>query len=92
MNNKTEKLLAKTKIIAAPETHIKITDNTICRQECQEKYCTKFCPSNVFHWSEKEEKIIINYQQCMECLACPFGCAYQNIQWKFPPSGYGVEY
>ena len=92
MTKKTADLLKAVTIKPAPESHIRIDDKNICRTECEKKYCTKFCPTNVFTWSTKEEKISIHYKQCIECLACPFGCPYHNISWTFPPSGYGVEY
>ena len=92
MEQKTKKLLKTIKINAASNSHIEIGSKSICYNQCQEKYCTKFCPTNVFSWSATEKKIVIKHQQCIECLACPFGCPYQNINWKFPPSGYGVEY
>ena len=92
MTEKTEELLKSIKISAAPHSHIKIKNDNICLEKCQKKYCTKFCPTNVFSWSAEQEKIIIKYQNCIECLACPFGCPYHNIYWQFPPSGYGVEY
>ncbi|MGM0501379.1 MAG: ferredoxin family protein [Bacillota bacterium] len=92
INKKTTDFLKHITIKVAPKSHIKIADSKVCLQQCQEKYCTKFCPTNVFHWSKEEKKIIIDYHNCIECLACPFGCPYQNISWKFPPSSYGVEY
>lgn len=92
MEQKNAELLKTITINAAEKSHIEITNPSICQEQCQEKYCTKFCPTNVFSWSTKQKRIIIKHQQCIECLACPFGCPYQNINWNFPPSGHGVEY
>ncbi|MBM7555811.1 ferredoxin family protein [Halanaerobacter jeridensis] len=92
MTKTTKELLQSVKISAAEESHIHIENKDICLEQCQKKYCTSFCPTNVFTWSTEQEKIIINNQHCIECLACPFGCPYNNIYWQFPPSGYGVEY
>ncbi|MGM0370171.1 MAG: ferredoxin family protein [Bacillota bacterium] len=92
MTTKTQKLLEATTILVAPQSHIAIKDEQVCQQKCVKKYCTKFCPTNVFVWSSQKGKILINYEQCIECLACPFGCPYQNINWDLPPSGYGVQY
>lgn len=92
MSHEDKKLTELIKITPASQSHLKIENNSICREKCLNKYCTIFCPTNVFTWSQLQQSIIIDYQKCIECLACPFGCPYQNIQWQFPTSGYGVEY
>lgn len=92
MTEKNKNLLATIKVSTVSKSHIKIENKDVCAEKCNKKYCTTFCPSNVFNWSRKEKEIIIDHKRCIECLACPFACPYQNIYWKFPPSGYGVEY
>ena len=70
------------------ESHIK-TNQDICNL-CPGKECTKFCPANVFVWSEIDEKLIIGYENCLECGACKMGCPFEAIEYVNPKSGYGV--
>ena len=78
------------KIRKAKDSHIKITDQGLCQQKCENKPCTYFCPSRVYSWENQEIKI--DYGRCIECGACPWGCPYKNIDWHLPPGGYGVDY
>ena len=85
--NKKERL-QKTTIKIADHSHIKIIDRDVCLQKCENKPCTYYCPSRVFYRENKKIKII--YERCLECGACPWGCPYNNIEWNFPPGGFGV--
>ncbi|MFW6270546.1 MAG: ferredoxin family protein [Bacillota bacterium] len=89
-NKPEENLLKNTTIKKAKKSHIHIKDKEVCLNECENKPCTYYCPTRVFFWEEK--KIKINYGRCVECGACPLGCPYNNIDWSFPPGGYGVKY
>ncbi|GAB6136899.1 ferredoxin family protein [Halanaerobaculum tunisiense] len=79
-------------IKAAKESHISIRDSQICRTECENKPCTYYCPTRVYSWNGEKNKIRIDHTRCVECMACPYGCPYQNINWEFPAGGYGVNY
>lgn len=74
------------------KSHIKIKNKETCLQKCENKPCTYYCPTRVFSWNDNQDKIIIDYSRCIECLACPFGCPYDNIDWSFPKGGFGVDY
>lgn len=69
------------------EAHIKVNTD-VCRL-CEGKECTKFCPSQVFTWSELDDTLIVAYENCLECGACKIGCPYENIQYRHPDAGYG---
>ncbi len=84
-----EEKIYKTKFKPYIESHIKV-NNDICRT-CWGKECTKFCPSNVFTWQEKDDKLIISYENCLECGACKIGCPFENIALSYPKSGYGIK-
>lgn len=73
-----------------PDTgsHIK-TSPHICAV-CKGKECTKFCPSNVFAWSEINDRLIVAYENCLECGACTIGCPYEAIEYRHPKAGYGL--
>lgn len=70
------------------ESHI-LVNNDLCIQ-CKNKDCTKLCPTYVFNLSENEEKIILNYENCIECGACPSICPYESIKYQDPKDGYGI--
>ncbi len=70
------------------DSHIKVNQD-LCLI-CKNKDCTKFCPSNVFAWSDVDEQIIITYENCLECGACRMGCPYEAIEYKHPKAGFGL--
>lgn len=72
-----------------PKSHINIKDQAKCLT-CENKPCTYFCPTRVY--SFENDSINVDYSRCIECGACPFGCPLDNIDWHFPPGGYGVIY
>lgn len=82
--------LTTVEIIKPKESHISIKKKNVCLKKCENKPCTYYCPSRVFSW--KDEEIKVAYERCMECGACPWGCPYDNISWRYPPGGYGVNY
>jgi ferredoxin like protein len=74
------------------ESHLIVVDQAVCHEKCEEKYCTKFCPASVYEWDEKQGKIIVGYEDCVECGACRVSCPFGNIEWRYPRGGYGVCY
>ncbi|AGB41443.1 ferredoxin-like protein [Halobacteroides halobius DSM 5150] len=74
------------------ESHIEIKEKDVCITECENKPCTYYCPTRVYSWDQESNKIKIDYTRCIECMACPYGCPYRNINWHFPRGGYGVNY
>ncbi|ACL68776.1 ferredoxin family protein [Halothermothrix orenii] len=76
-------------IIPAGKSHIHIRNKKVCL-DCENKPCTYYCPARVFFWEVNEIKIL--FERCIECGACPWGCPRENIDWVYPPGGYGVKY
>ena len=70
------------------KTHIKVNQDACL--VCENKECTKFCPSNVFIWSSEDDKLMVSYENCLECGACKIGCPYEAIRYTNPSGGYGV--
>lgn len=70
--------------------HLKIKDQQVCNQ-CKEKFCLNFCPAGVYRL-DHQNRILINYQACLECGSCRIGCPSKNIDWSYPRGGYGVNY
>lgn len=72
-------------------SHLKIKDRDRC-VDCQRKPCTYICPSKVYAWNEKEQRIEVAYEGCLECGTCKYGCAHDNIDWRNPRGGFGIMY
>lgn len=74
------------------ESHLKIIDSDKCL-ECEKENgdpqpCISICPANVYSW--QNNKIVIGYENCVECGACRIACPYENILWKYPKYGKGI--
>ncbi len=76
--------------------HIKIknadTANSPCVTQCKDKPCTTVCPAKVYNWEESQKKILVAYENCIECGACRMLCPYDNIACEWPRGGFGVQY
>ena len=59
---------------------------------CQQKSCTFVCPANVYHWDEKQEKLLVAYENCLECGACRIVCDKNCLDWHYPKSGCGITF
>ena len=53
--------------------------------------CT-VCPAKVYEWEEHSKKILVAYENCIECGACRMLCPFQNIKCDWPNGGFGVQY
>ncbi|SEB10880.1 ferredoxin like protein [Thalassobacillus cyri] len=73
---------------ADKESHLKITDQSICLENCPDKPCTYFCPGEVYKF--EGNRIQVGYEGCHECGSCRIGCPQNNIEWKYPKGGHGV--
>ena len=74
------------------QPHIKIDDASVCAKKCSEKPCTTVCPAKVYVWEGPQNKIIVNYENCIECGACRMLCPFDNINCHWPRGGFGVQY
>lgn len=77
------------------QSHIKLRDNSDkspCVTKCKDKPCLTVCPAKVYDWEEGQKKIIVNYENCIECGACRMLCPFDNISCEWPRGGYGVKY
>ena len=72
-----------------PDTESHLTVNQDICTVCTGKECTKFCPSNVFAWSTINDKMIVGYENCLECGLCTIGCPYGSIQYTHPKDAFG---
>jgi ferredoxin like protein len=75
--------------------HIAIRDASAkspCVSQCKSKPCTTVCPALVYAWEEAQKKIIVSYENCIECGACRMLCPFDNIACEWPRGGFGVQY
>lgn len=70
--------------------HLWIEDHGVCNG-CSAKPCLDFCPVGVYRL-DRNGKVMVAYQACVECGSCRVGCPFLNIGWSLPRGGYGVAY
>ena len=61
-------------------------------KECNSKVCTTICPASVYNWDEKNDKLIVNYENCLECGACRIACEKESLKWEYPKGNKGVTF
>lgn len=74
------------------KSHILLKDEAICRK-CIAEYqspCTAFCPASVYEL--EENRIQVNFSNCMHCKTCDLKCPFENIVWNLPEGGGGPRY
>jgi ferredoxin like protein len=79
----------------SPEAHITLRDaseTAPCVTKCHDKPCTTVCPAKVYEWEAHLKKVIVNYENCIECGACRMLCPFDNIACDWPKGGFGVQY
>lgn len=82
--------LFKVKYVPDEEAHLQ-PDEKECLA-CISKVCTYICPANVYTWDEENKKLIIAYENCLECGACRIACERKCINWKYPKGNKGVTF
>ena len=74
------------------QSHISIPDPDICLKKCKDRPCTTVCPAKVYEWVDSQKKIVVGYENGIECGAARMICPFQNIKWEPPRGGFGVSY
>lgn len=82
--------LAKVKYVPDEECHLN-PDQAKCLI-CTSKVCTFVCPAKVYEWDEENKRLIIGYENCLECGACRVACEKKCIDWKYPKGTKGVTF
>lgn len=59
---------------------------------CPDRPCTWVCPANVYDWDEEQGKLLVGFENCLECGACRVACTAGTLDWKYPKSGCGVTF
>jgi electron-transferring-flavoprotein dehydrogenase len=74
------------------KSHILLKDAAVCKK-CISDYkapCTVFCPAAVYEL--EDDKIRVNFSNCLHCKTCDLKCPFQNIVWNLPEGGGGPRY
>ena len=82
--------LAKVKYVPDTEAHLK-PDDKQC-SICKSKVCTFICPAKVYEWDEENQRLIVGYENCLECGACRIACEKKCIEWNYPKGNKGVTF
>jgi electron-transferring-flavoprotein dehydrogenase len=76
--------------------HLHVSDPSICIDKCKEEYgnpCQSFCPANVYEIvDDGEERLQINFSNCVHCKTCDIMDPYQIIDWTTPQGGDGPSW
>ena len=75
----------------AKESHLAIADAEKCLG-CAGKQCTVVCPSGTYTWSDEGQRIVISFENCLECGSCRAVCPFGVITWRYPMGGAGICY
>ena len=83
-----EEKLALVKTKKDSVSHITV-DQERC-EACQNKVCLTICPAKTYE--EIEGKIVVAYENCLECGSCRFACTDGAIHWENPRGKFGVTF
>lgn len=72
-------------------SHLEIGDPSRC-PGCEAKECTLVCPAGTYEWSDEGGRIVVSFENCLECGACRVVCPHSNISWRYPMGGMGICY
>jgi len=72
-------------------SHLEIADSGACI-ECPDRPCVLVCPSATYKWNEEDRRIVVNFENCLECGTCRMVCPKANITWRYPMGGMGICY
>ncbi len=82
--------LSTTKFSPHTDSHLAVRDQQKC-QGCALRPCVNVCPAGVYTYCE-DRGLSMAHQNCLECGSCKIVCEFDNIDWNYPPAGFGVDY
>jgi len=88
-NSKVESKLFLARYKVDEISHLTILNKDTCLK-CKIKPCIIVCPADVYKW--EENRLIVSYDNCVECGSCKIVCPYSNIVLRFPRYGKGIGY
>lgn len=73
-----------------PDTDSHLLPVQECCRICKSKICTIICPAGVYSW--ENNKLVVNYENCLECGACRIACESASLGWEYPKGNKGVTF
>ncbi len=76
------------------DSHLTLSDPNLCRA-CALKPCITVCPAQVYAWDAEQNRLRIQYENCLELGACRVACqelGNRALRWEFPKGSRGVQY
>lgn len=81
-----DKLLRTRFVVDAGTPHLAL-DNEVCTK-CVEQACLTICPVQCYQ--KEQDKVILSWENCVECGSCRVVCPNGAITWNYPRGGFGV--
>ena len=75
-----------------PDTESHLLPVQECCRVCSSKICTVICPANVYEWDYEKQKLIVKFENCLECGACRIACEDSSLGWCYPKGTKGVMF
>jgi len=82
--------LSTTRFVRHADSHLSVRLQETCGR-CILRPCVDVCPAGVYSWCE-DSGLSVAYENCLECGSCKIVCEFDNIEWNYPPGGFGVDY
>ena len=82
--------LAKIKYEPDSKSHLKPNQEK-CKV-CKSRICERVCPAGVYEWIDEDERLLVKYENCLECGACRIACEQKCIGWEYPKGTKGVTF
>lgn len=85
-----DKNLSTLKYTPDTDSHLK-PSNEDCLV-CKNRSCINACPAGVYEWLENEQRLLVKYENCLECGACRIICEKHSLKWRYPKGTKGVMF
>ncbi len=72
-------------------SHLDVRDPVRCGP-CDGRPCVRVCPAETYLWEEADGRLVIRFENCLECGACRIVCPHDNLDWRLPLGGRGICY
>jgi len=73
-----------------PDTDSHLLPVQECCRICKSNICTIICPAGVYSW--ENNKLVVNFENCLECGACRIACESASLGWEYPKGNKGVTF
>ena len=78
------------KVDAHERAHITVNYD-VC-SKCPHQNCVWGCPVQCYTRIDTDQKIVFQYEDCVECGTCFIMCDQGSVKWSNPNGTFGVKY